>query len=63
MVREVFAIPPKVMAKFLPEFMKHVAAGRPPSSRETLALLDDAKVRSVTMTKEHTQSRVAAVLH
>lgn len=63
MVREVFAIPPKVMAGFLPEFMKHVAAGKPPSSKETIALLDAAKVRSVAGTKEITQSRVAAVLH
>lgn len=63
MVREVFAVPPKVMAGFLPEFMRHVAAGRPPSSGETLALLDAAKLRSVIGTKEQTQSRVAAILH
>lgn len=63
MEREVFAISPKVMSGFLPEYMKRIAAGKPPSSKETLELLDLAKIRSTSLTRERTKSRVAAVLH
>lgn len=63
MLRQVFAIPPKVMAGFLPEYMRRIAQGRPPSAKETLVLLEAAKVRTVSITKERAQSRVAKILH
>lgn len=62
MVREVFAIPPKVMASLLPAYMDRVASGNPPDQEETLRLLSEAKARSAAATVESTRSRVAAVL-
>lgn len=61
--RKVFDIPPRVMSGFLPEYMKRVAAGTPPTAKETLELFEAAQERNVAITKMKTQSRVAAVLH
>lgn len=61
--RQIFAIPPKVMAGFLPSYMELVAKGKTPSSKETLELLEFAKTRTVAKTVETTKSAVAHVLH
>lgn len=63
MVREVFAIPPKVMASFLPAFMKRVASGNAPSSQEILELFEAAKLNNVKNTIARTQARTNELLH
>lgn len=70
MHRYVFALPPKVMAGFLPSYMKLVAAGHRPNSKETLELFEAAKIRitasnirTAATTVASTKSAVSHALH
>lgn len=67
--REVFAIPPRVMAGFLSEFMDKIANGDTISPAETMLLLEHAKARNteeaktVSHVRDRVQDRVSRTLH
>lgn len=63
MPRQIFAIPPRVMARFLSGYMDRISSGEPMESAEVLALFHEAKNKTVAAVRETTGSRVAEIMH
>lgn len=64
MPRQVFAIPPSVMSRFLVEYVESVASGRTPDSAGILEIFERSKrPASSSEILQRVQSRTAAVLH
>lgn len=63
MPRQVFAIPPRVMARFLSGYMDRISSGEKMESTEMLALFNEAKNKTVAVVREATQSKVTEIMH
>ncbi len=61
--RQVFAIPPQTMARFLSIYMERISSNGTVDSSEVLSLFHEAKNITVATVRESTQSRVQSVIH
>ncbi len=58
--RQIFAVPPKIMARFLAAYVGAVETGRMPDESETLALFESAKAEvSISEIVERAKARSA----
>jgi hypothetical protein len=63
MPRQVFAIPPKVMAKFLSTYMQQISSGGLLNSKRILEIFEEAKTKTVAIVRENTQLQMDAIMH
>lgn len=63
MPRQVFAIPPRVMSRFLENYMERIGTHGAVSSTEILALFHEANTKTVATVREKIQSKVQSITH